>query len=242
MRLMDIQIDAKAHKLHKRVCYQGLKVSIENRAGSVRRGKDPGGKAWKTNMHFDYGYIRGSKGFDGGGVDAFIGPNPSAKVAYVVHIMKPPDFKKYDEDKVMLGFNSAAAAKHALLRHYDTHKFFGGMDAIPMADFKKKVLATGASGPVKIEAWGEPNVYDGGYQHIEPEVSYHPPSLRKPKRVPVDDPMEKDNQYLDVTKRREKETVGFRNRLTKQHTDQNMKPLSRQLVSGFPSGTIGGFG
>lgn len=241
MRLMDIRIDA-ARKLHKRIKFQGLNISVENRAGSVRSGVDPGGKKWQSKMFNDYGYVKGSKGFDGEGVDCFIGPNPNARTAYVVHIMRPPDFKKYDEDKVMLGFNSAAAAKHALLRHYDSHKFFGSMDAIPMTDFRKKVLDTMRTGPVKIEAWGEPNVYDGGYQHIDPEVSYHPPSLRKPKRVPTDDPMETDNQYRDVTKRREKETVAFRNRLTKKHTDQNMRPLNTQLVSGFPQGTIGGFG
>jgi hypothetical protein len=230
-------------KLHKRLKFQGLDISVENRAGTTRRGSSPHWGPWETHMKFDYGYVKGSKGMDGGGVDCFIGPNPTAKMAYVVHILKLPDFKKYDEDKVMLGFDSKAEAKKAFMMHYDSKKFYGGMDVIPMAEFKKKVLETAKTGPHKIEAWGEPQVYDGGYQHIaDTQTMYHAPSLKKTKRVPTDDPMEKDNQYLDVTKRREKETIGFRNRLTKKHTDANMKPLNRQLVSGFPAVGVGGFG
>lgn len=229
-------------KLHKRLKFQGLDISVENRAGSTRRGTSPHWGPWETHMKYDYGYVKGSKGMDGGGVDCFVGPNQNAKMAYVVHILKLPNFKKYDEDKVMLGFNSKKEAKDAFMAHYDSPKFYGGMDVIPMAEFKEKVLRTATEGPCKIEAWGEPNLYDGGYQHIDPEVSYHPPSLKTAKRVPTDDPMEKDNQFLDVTKRKDKETQGFRNRLTKRHTDQNMKALNTQLVSGFPAVTIGGFG
>lgn len=231
-------------KLHKRLKFQGLDISVENRAGSTRRGTSPHWGPWKTLMKFDYGYVKGSKGMDGGGVDCFIGPNENAKMAYVVHILKQPDFKKYDEDKVMLGFNSKAEAKKAFKQHYDKpEKFYGGMDVIPMELFKKKVLETAKTGSHKIEAWGEPQIYDGGYQHIaDTQTMYHPPSLKKAKRVPTDDPGETDDSLLDVTKRKDMATKKFRDRLTRQHTDANMKPLSRQLVSGFPSGTVGGFG
>lgn len=238
-----IELYAKAHKLQDRYQFQGLDISVENKAGSVRTGTSPTWGPWRTKMLYDYGYVKGSKGMDGGGVDCFIGPDKEAKFAYVVHILKHPAFKEYDEDKCMLGFASKAAAKKAFLKHFDTPKFYGGMDVIPMEEFKKKVLETGKTGPHKIEAWGEPQVYDGGHQHIgESQTMYHPPSLKKAKRVPTDDPMEKDNEFLDVTKRKDKGTQGFRNRLTKRHADQNMKALNRQLVSGFPSGTIGGFG
>lgn len=237
-----IELSAKAHKLHAQYKFQGLTISVENKAGTTRKGTSPHWGPWETHMKFDYGYVKGSKGMDGGGVDCFIGPKKNAKMAYVVHILKLPDFKKYDEDKVMLGFNSKAEAKKAFMVHYDSPKFYGGMDVIPMAEFEKKVLATKEKGPHKIEAWGEPNLYDGGYQHIDPEVSFHPPSLKKAKRVPTDDPMEKDNTFLDVTKRKDKATQGFRNRLIKKHTDQNMKALSPALITGFPSVTVGGFG
>ena len=129
-------------KLHKRLKFQGLDISVENAAGTTRRGSSPHWGPWETHMKYDYGYVKGSKGMDGGGVDCFIGPNEKAKMAYVVHILKLPDFKKYDEDKCMLGFNSKKEAKDAFMAHYDSHKFFGGMDVIPMAEFKKKVFKT----------------------------------------------------------------------------------------------------
>lgn len=226
-------------KLHYRMNHQGLPISVENRKGSVREGCDPKWGCWRTKMTFPYGYIRGTKGMDGDEVDVFVGPKVDAKYAYVITIKKQPDFKKDDEEKVMLGFGSAKEAKAAFMANYSDPRFFGRLKAIPMHVFSKKVLQK----PGAVAAWGEPQVYDGGYQHIaESQTMYHPPSLKKTKRVPVDDPMEKDNSFLDVTKRREKETIGMRNRLTKQHADPNMKPLNRQLVSGFPSGTIGGFG
>jgi len=242
--ILQATIDLYANrKLHKRLVFQGLDISVENRAGSTRRGSSPHWGPWETHMKYDYGYVKGSKGMDGGGVDCFIGPNPNAKNAYVVHILKLPDFKKYDEDKCMLGFNSKKEAKDAFMAHYDSPRFFGGITVLPMAEFKKKVLETAETGPHKIEAWGEPQLYDGGYQHIaDTQTMYRPPSDRKGKRIPTDDPMEKDNRFLDVTKRKSKANQAFRNRLTKQHTDQNMKPLNTQLVSGFPSGTVGGFG
>ena len=127
-------------KLHKRLKFQGLDISVENRAGSTRRGTDPSYGKWSVTMTHDYGYIKGSKGMDGGGVDCFIGPNPNAKMAYVVHIRKTPKFKTFDEDKCMLGFNSKAEAKKAFLGNYNDKRFYGGMDIIPMEQFKKKQL------------------------------------------------------------------------------------------------------
>jgi hypothetical protein len=46
----------------KKVRWQGLPISIENPAGSARRGKDKTGKAWSSIMPYDYGYIRGTMG------------------------------------------------------------------------------------------------------------------------------------------------------------------------------------
>jgi hypothetical protein len=230
-------------KLHKRLKFQGLDVSVENRAGSVRRGTDPSYGPWSVKMSHDYGYIKGSKGMDGGGVDCFIGPNSAAKMAYVVHIRKTPKFQTFDEDKCMLGFNSKAEAKAAFMKNYNDKRFYGGMDVIPMAQFKKKVMETAQTGPHKIEAWGEPQVYDGGYQHIaDTQIMFHPPSLKNPKPIPTDDPMEKDDSFLDVTKRKDAATKKFRDRLTKQHTDSQYRPLHTQLVSGFPAVGVGGFG
>jgi hypothetical protein len=88
------------------------------------------------------------------------------------------------------------------------------MCTLPMEEFKKKVLA----GEREIKAYsGEPGTYEGGLSHIDPQPTFHPPSLKKPKRVPTDDPMEKDNSFLDVTKRGDKATKKFRLQQMKKH-------------------------
>jgi superfamily II DNA or RNA helicase len=122
--------------------FQGLDITIENRKGSIRRWRDRNGKEGETKMTHAYGYIRGTQGVDGDHVDCFLGPNPDATHAYVIHAMAVPDFKRYDEDKVMLGFESADDAKRAFLENYTDPRFFGSMHTLTMEDFKKKALAT----------------------------------------------------------------------------------------------------
>jgi|ERR1019366_8558275 hypothetical protein len=198
-------------ELHYRTVFQGLPISIENRKGSVREGKDSAQGKWHVKMTHPYGYIRGTTGMDGQATDVFLGPDELAKFAYVVTTKKSPDFKDIDEQKVMLGFPSATAAKQAFLKNYSDSRFFGKMQALPMETFKKKVVSER-----QIEAnVGEPGVYDGGYAHIDPVPTFHPPSARKTKRVPADDPGETDNQFLDVTKRKSAATKKFRDERTR---------------------------
>lgn len=131
----------KAMKLDGRMEFQGLPISVENKVGSIRRWKDPhSGEEGETKMEHPYGYIRRTEGMDGDHVDVFVGPQENAETAYVVHQMKSPDFKDYDEDKVMLGFPSPGEAKAAYLKHYNNPKFFGTMTSVPMSEFKQKVL------------------------------------------------------------------------------------------------------
>ena len=54
------------------VSVHGLRVSVENPAGSTRRGKGADGKPWASKMHNDYGYIRGTTGRDKDHVDVFL--------------------------------------------------------------------------------------------------------------------------------------------------------------------------
>ena len=128
-------------KLHKRINFRGLNISIENRKGSIRKGVDKNGKLWQTKMTFDYGYLKMTEGVDGDHVDCFVGPDENAKFVYVIH-RQDPDTKSYDEDKVMLGFSSSKAAVKAFNENYDKPGNFGGMDIIPFDKFKEKVLAT----------------------------------------------------------------------------------------------------
>jgi inorganic pyrophosphatase-like protein len=125
-------------KLHYRTTFQDLPISVENRKSSIRRGKDSDGDEWETKMKVPYGYIPGTEGADGDGVDCFVGPQEDAAYAYVIHC-NDPESGEFDEDKVMLGFESADSAKRVFLQHYDDPKFFGGIDSIPMWKFRDLV-------------------------------------------------------------------------------------------------------
>ena len=139
----------KARKLHRRRTFGGLDISVESQAGSDRHWEDPhNGTSGKTRMLYDYGYVRGSIGADGDHVDVYVGHNAEATHAYVIDQRKTPDFTKFDEQKVMLGFDGAAAAKKAYLAHYDNPKFFGSMRAMPMDIFRGKVLNTSKAKPL----------------------------------------------------------------------------------------------
>jgi hypothetical protein len=114
--------------------HQDLPIIVEFPAGSLRPYK--GGE--KT-MHYDYGYISGATGADGEDVDVYVGPDDNADFVYVIHQMKQPDFETYDEDKVMLGFSDETSARDAYLIHYNDDRFYGGMSAMPISQFKDQL-------------------------------------------------------------------------------------------------------
>jgi len=123
---------------------QGLMIDLENLAGSVREGKGPNGSTWKTKMRYHYGEIRKTKGTDRDKLDVYIGPNPQSKRVFIVHQNFPSNHPsragKYDEDKVMLGFNSPEEAKRAYIKQYSRKDFFRSLTEMPMAQFKKSVF------------------------------------------------------------------------------------------------------
>ena len=132
----------------QRVSFRGLPISIENPRGTYRRGRDRGGKEWATKMPADYGYIRGTSatGADGDPYDVFVGPDLDATHAYVVETAAPPDFRNRDEEKAMLGFASLAEAHRAFLQAYDNPKFCRRIEALPMDEFKSRVLSANDRG------------------------------------------------------------------------------------------------
>ncbi|MCY0916227.1 DNA translocase FtsK [Massilia antarctica] len=105
----EAQKEAGNYKLG-RVKLHGLDLSIENPAGSTRSGVDGQGKAWETRMAHHYGYIRGTVGADKDHVDAFIGPNPDSDKVFVVDQVHP-ESGKFDDHKVMFGFDSLDDAR-----------------------------------------------------------------------------------------------------------------------------------
>lgn len=119
----------------------GLNINIEHPKGTQRTLHNDAGKVvYSVHMHNHYGYIKKTKGRDGDDVDCFVGPIQNAKEVYVIHMIdKGPDVdQREDEDKCMIGFPTAEAAKRAFLLHYPKD-FYGGMTSLPVAIFKKRL-------------------------------------------------------------------------------------------------------
>ena len=115
----------------------GLDISIENPAGSVRSGKDADGKEWSQTMHNSYGYIRRTEGVDGDHIDVFLGElgNWNGMVYVVDQVNRDGSF---DEHKVMYGFNSAEEARDAYLSNYEEGwQGLGAITAVSKEEFKR---------------------------------------------------------------------------------------------------------
>ena len=127
-----------AYTLQGHTDVQGIHVSIENRKGSIRKGKNSDGSEWRTKFKHPYGYLRGTVAGDGDAVDAYVGPDKEAPNAFVVHQHKD-NGKGFDEDKVMLGFKTKSDATKAFLEHYDSKKFLGPVSTVPVERLRKMV-------------------------------------------------------------------------------------------------------
>ena len=127
--------DAK-HPFQGYIDFQGLQIDVENKRGSYRRGKDPDGNEWKCKMHHHYGEIRDTEGSDGDKLDVYVGPNHDSSLVVVIHQCDPNN-GKYDEDKVMLGFNSEEEAIGAYKNQYDKPGFYreGKHTTMPIGQF-----------------------------------------------------------------------------------------------------------
>lgn len=128
------------HKLQGRTRLYGMDISIENKKGSYRSGVDKDGHKWRTYMNYDYGYIRGTVGTDKDHLDCYVGPDKEAQKVYIIH-QNDPVTHKYDEDKCMLCFSSADAAKKAYMKQYDRPGFFGSMTTMTIDEFKSFIFS-----------------------------------------------------------------------------------------------------
>lgn len=95
-------------------------ITIENPAGSVRRGVDADGKEWSTTMANAYGEIRGTQSVDGDPIDVFLATDMDAWNGRKVFVVDQTNTDgSFDEHKVMLGFNDKDEAMTAYLANYD---------------------------------------------------------------------------------------------------------------------------
>jgi len=129
------------------IIIQGMNITIENPKGSTRSGVDDNGKKWSTEMKNHYGYFDNTHDRIGEDIDVFIGDNTNSTMVYVVDQIDPLT-GKFDESKVMLGYNSHQDAKESYLNNYDKDwKGFQNITPVHIDKFKE---------------W----LYDGGRQLI----------------------------------------------------------------------------
>lgn len=119
--------------------FGGLDIAIENPKGSARKGVDAGGTAWETTMPAHYGYVKSTNGADGDQVDVYIGSNPDAPEVFIVDQIDPVT-GKFDEHKVMVGFNTSKEAGDAYKAAFSDGtgtSRVGAVEGMDMAKFKE---------------------------------------------------------------------------------------------------------
>src|ERR1051326_1725883 len=102
--------------------FHGIPLDVEYRKGDIREGQSQTGKKWRRVMRNEYGNIRRTEGADGEEIDYYMGPNPDSKKVYVVNQIDQ-DTGRFDEHKLMLGFDSESSAKASYKKHYPLRLF-----------------------------------------------------------------------------------------------------------------------
>lgn len=119
--------------------FQGLDIALENKKGGVRSGTAKNGRRWQCVLPADYGYIKRTEGADGDHVDVYVGPDHSSKLVFIVN-QHDLSSGRFDEHKVMLGFDSERAAVETYLKGFSDGKGrqrMKGVETLSMDAFKK---------------------------------------------------------------------------------------------------------
>lgn len=130
------------------VDFQGLPIAIENNTGTVRHWKAADGSQGATVMLFAYGYVEGTDGKDGDGIDVFVGPDPRAEMVYIIH-QQNPQTGIYDEDKCMIGFSDEQSARVAYQFHFNRPDFAITVSPMSVDQFKRWIAHTENGDPLK---------------------------------------------------------------------------------------------
>lgn len=140
----DAQIEAGNYEKRK-VKVHGLEISIENEKGSIRKSKPDAPVKWEVTMPSAYGYIKGTKDTTGEHVDVYVGDNPASKAVFVIDQVDA-ETKKFDEPKVMMGFNNKQEAIDTYVKAFSDGKGLdriGKVTAMTMEEFKKWLKTAG---------------------------------------------------------------------------------------------------
>ena len=134
----DAQIKALNYKM-AHISIKGMRITIENPIGSIRKFKNSDGSEGTITMKNHYGYFRNTRGNgkDGDAVDVFLGPHiENFDKVYVIDQNNKEN--EFDESKVMIGFLSKEEAKRAYLSNYDpSWRGFRAITTVDLSTFKK---------------------------------------------------------------------------------------------------------
>lgn len=122
--------------LPRKIVYGNIPIRIEQEAGSMREGYDRDGNHWQTLFENEYGYFESTMGVDGDEVDVYLGEFLDTNMIYIIH-QRDPVTGEYDEDKVMMFFQSPEEAKKTYQKHYDRPGMFGGITEVDINQFRR---------------------------------------------------------------------------------------------------------
>lgn len=199
--------------------FRGLEIGVENAPGTWRTGK-----GWKTLMKVPYGeFLHGKAGgTDGDKLDVFVGPVRNAQNVYIVHqnFVRGPQKGQYDEDKVMLGFDTPAQAKKAFLAHYDSDKYFRSMTTMAFPLFKRALVGGEVDGE-KVAAEYD----DEGHGHIFPRSDGTTMRCTGPRRCSrcKEDKARRDAGLGPRSKEKAANLMGYWDALKSEHDDMRIE-------------------
>jgi len=124
----------------------GMPIALEWRKGETRKyfNHDPlkrsstGTIDYDQKMKADYGYVKGVIDADGEELDVYLGPNRESERVFVLEKMRRTD-NSFDENKVMLGYDSLAEAKKSYLQHQGKDEM-GKVTEMTLPAFRAKFL------------------------------------------------------------------------------------------------------
>lgn len=140
--LTEAQKEAGNYRKHH-ISFQGIPIAIETRKGDERTG-EADGKRWSVRMPADYGYIKRTTGADGDHVDAYVGPDHSSPIAFIIN-QRDHRTHRFDEHKIILGVRSEHAARELYCAGFSDgkgHRRLGSLEPISI-DGLKHWLKTG---------------------------------------------------------------------------------------------------
>jgi hypothetical protein len=145
----DARVKAGNYRKGK-ITWHGLRISIENAKGSIRRGVDAKGKPWSVTMPASYGYVLRSVGADDDHIDLYMGPNPLSQTVWVIDQVDARN-GKFDEHKVMAGFSGKDEAIETYKKAFSDnrgHERIGAVTRMDIGQFRRWLARGDTTAPL----------------------------------------------------------------------------------------------